>query len=295
MNVLLALISAIHFIIVALLWIRLRRVAVHDIFHPVKIIYYFYLLTTFGFVWFAFRPDSLQKFELQYVPVTDAVVTLGIVIGLSFIGFLAALGGAMSGVRRKSNAGKISSIIYAVKKNKQPGLVFGIVMFAVGFYVYMIFINQIGGLEYFFENIWRRSELTGGKGYLSFAYNILIALGVLIIYLNTKGALGNTGFLFFVCVGLLVLASTGARSPALILIFYLFLARHYLKKRTKNLFNVYTLTLVPILTLFIVVWVLLQQVKHRQAFQDKLVDPYQWRLYTHHHPTVVFRDSMILG
>jgi hypothetical protein len=125
-----------------------------------------------------------------------------------------------------------------------------------GVMAYMSFLAQIGGLSRLWIVLYNRTLITGGTGYITFAYTLLFTfLGVLLAYsLRFRMTALRRGA---VIVGMVlvaaVLASTGGRSGAVTVILFAMMTVHYGVRRFRRLLTPGTALLAGVLFLFILV------------------------------------------
>jgi hypothetical protein len=136
---------------------------------------------------------------------------------------------------------------------------------------YALFLAKIGGLTRLWMLLYNRTLITGGTGYIAFAYALLFTFfGVLLAYsLRFRRTLGRR---VAVGVGLLtmavVLASTGGRTGAIFALFYAMLTVHYAVRPVRRLVTPGTTAVGAVLFVFILIMPLFRTTGATQHYLD---------------------------
>lgn len=100
--------------------------------------------------------------------------------------------------------------------NVQKLMLTGILFFIIGSIIRIYEIIHAGGLSFVVQNLWNRTLLLSGLGYIDYFFNAFVVLGVCCVevcYLKKKNNLGFLLiFVLFTLLGALLMLSFGARS-----------------------------------------------------------------------------------
>ena len=210
-----------------------------DKLSAVKMISYFAVLEAFVMFWFAVNQTSLFDVVLSSVS-QEYVIKENIIIAylFSLISFSFLVFGVFVFSYRKLHfllffERTFLNLRFIHTKSFLPAFV----IFCSGLLVYMLFLQEVGGISELIANMGRRTAYLIGKGgyVILFSYLVLIP-GILIsIYFISKRRF-FLFFFFFIIIGLVEMSS-GSRWNFILYIFSLFILYHYTVNEFKSVIN----------------------------------------------------------
>lgn len=240
-NIYLLLISGLYLFFI-LIFYQLDRSHNQDTFSAVKLIAYFACIELFVLFWFAIDSNSIEELIFKSVaPVFRDIQLVYLAYFFSIIVYFSVSIGAFLG---SYGTGRMSLLIdrlflHSRAIGKKHRLFLGIFLYALGVVLFLLFLNQIGGLA----SIWAwpqygLSTKTAGLGYLQTAYNLLTILGIFLIYAATARKRQWLFLTVFIIGAVFILAALGQRTPVAIMVFAILIIHHYKVKKIRNILSI---------------------------------------------------------
>ncbi|WP_299666351.1 O-antigen polymerase [uncultured Polaribacter sp.] len=262
-----------------------------NVFSPGAIFLYFAFLPAFSNLYFSLNPDSFNKIVLsQVLPKFRDLTIVNIALLFVFLGNLVTYVGVNHGVNSDN---KIFNIFlnrilltkyYPKKQNsifyQNFFFKFGVIVYVLGFLVYLLFVQRMGGLSQIWSELHLRSTNNAGLGYYQSFYMMAIQLGGMIIMWYFKIKKSKLLLPFFILT-IIIVGSLGARGPVVIFLLSILIMNHFLFKRVKALFNFKIILLVLFLPFFIVGILQFRSnsleyyLDHTDEFVDNTIDSFE--------------------
>lgn len=197
---------------------------------PVAIVIFFVSLQHLSTVLYSLNDSYLERYVFGQID--NSFKDYGSLVYLYFIYFLivflscsAAFLGyyGKEGVLHKA----ISRVLLFDRDMRdRKAAIYGGALFVVGLLTYLYFIKSIGGLSSLWQQLYMRTQLTAGTGYLSLAYSSLCTMGFFFMYrylvIKSKFFL----VLFFLIM-VFILVSLGQRGPVISFVFSIVVYHSY--------------------------------------------------------------------
>ncbi len=226
-----------------------------DIFSPIKLLSFLYLLRNVPYIFFTsfdesfFNERVLRYFNIyKEITLDDAFVNYSIIQTLAFICLIIGI----KSVYIKTNEKILEPVIYFDKKVITITIY---IAFFIGFGGFLIFLKNVGGINFLLSNLDNRVNLQSGQHTLKLAplMGISTIFSIILIKLNGFKRKDYVRFVFFLILSVACFSSTGGRKSTLYLMILSFACYSYYVKRfsLKNI-KKSRLILVSILMFFYV-------------------------------------------
>jgi len=260
-NIYLLLISALYLLFI-LMFYHLDRRHNRDIFSAVKLVAYFACIELFVLVWFAVDSKSIE--ELIFEVIAPAFRDMQLVYLAYFFSIIVYFSVSIGVFLGSYGTGRTPLLIDKLFLHSRPigkkhALSLGIFLYALGIIFYLLFLKQIGGLILVWSQVGHRSTLTAGLGYIHVAYNLLIMIGLFLIYVATAKKRQWLLLTVFMIGAVFILSSIGGRAPIATVIFVILLIHHYKVKNIRNILNFRMAVLVILMVSFLFFFVQVRQ------------------------------------
>ncbi len=229
-----------------------------DRFSPLSLNSAFYLLQLVPLIWFAISPTGLEEVIFSQVDPRygrqDLVVFHYL---MHLLTFLVLSGGIFLGAYTTTRlAGLFAGPGAAVTQT----MLFGrsrmpFVLYAIGFALFLVMIARLGGFASLWQNLYKRTELAAGLGYLQQFYTFLLIVSSQAIYLRYARAGHPLAALPFITLTIFALGALGQRGPVALLLFALIITHHFRVRRFRVLMNGKIAVIALLLLVFMLVFV----------------------------------------
>lgn len=281
MNTYLLYLALSYFFILTCLYIVEQKISNRDAFSPGNIFIYFSALSGLPLLWFSTNTKAIDELifanlDSQYHQINLAYrAYVYTIIGMliSYIGIV--LGNKVSHPLlnyffSKALPLKAFQGQYVPQKSVTRARNRGGIVFLVGIFVYLIFIQKMGGITDLWENLHERVERASGLGYLQTFYSYSIVFGALLII---YASILKRRFLFSAAITILtifILASLGQRGPVAEFIFAIIVIYHY---KIRSINNILTIKTMSIAAIFIIFMLLSVQFRTAGAIEKYRAEP----------------------
>ena len=229
-----------------------------DKFSPLSLNSAFYFVQLLPLFWFAISPDGLEdvifpqidtRFQRYDLVVFHYLLHLFTFLVLSAGIFLGAYtSGKMAHRFAGARAGQVQAMLFSESR-----MVY--VLYGLGFSLFLVMIARLGGFASLWANLYKRTELAAGLGYLQQFYMFLLIVSTQAIYL--RFAKSGRGFLAapFIVLAIFALGALGQRGPIALFLFVLVVSHHFHIRRFRMLMNAKIALMAVLLLIFMLVFV----------------------------------------
>lgn len=229
-----------------------RRKQGEDLFSPLMISIFFLIVTNIPYLLtIAYNYNIINpqvRFRISYNEIDYAIVYYAFILIIGYIGLLLGLRSRFSKILIK----KLPAIITLVKLSRYKIAVF--ICLTIGMLAYFYFIQSIGGMSYWLDNLYKRASYTSGNGYILSLLNLLnIGVFIYICTFKYKRSTFKYILLFFLILLVsIILSSLGGRKPTLQFLVFCFIIWHFCVERFKRI-PLKMILLIPLAVIYIVV------------------------------------------
>lgn len=251
-------------------FVRKQQLKEIDLLSPMYLIVFFKIITIPYLIQLSYD-KSHMNIQVLYSPWIDNI-DLAIIkfMFIEMISIIFMLIGYYSSIGVK--IAKIAPKVFnnPSKLNIQIALV-ATLLIGIGIYIY--FMTSIGGIGYLWENMYKRTIITQGTGYLSSFYHTLLSLYLVLLIYFWKDNFNKTKFLFLVINFLLIagiFSSTGRRGTVISLLILTIISFHYLVRRIRRIPIFKSIIIGVVLTFFIAAIPLFRTAGSVEYYQNNL-------------------------
>ena len=230
----------------------------HDRFSPLSLNSAFYLLQLVPLFWFAISPRGLD--EVIFSQVDPQFGRRDLVLFhylMHLLTFLMLSAGIFLGAY---TTGRAAGLFASPRAAAAQQMLFGrsampFALFWIGFALFLVMIARLGGFAYLWQNLYKRTELAAGLGYLQQFYTFLLIVSSQAIYLRYARAGRSLAALPFLALAIFALGALGQRGPVALFLFVLMVSHHFRIRRFRMLMNAKTAVIALMLLAFMLVFV----------------------------------------
>lgn len=153
---------------------------------------------------------------------------------------------------------------------------------AIGFAALLYFLNAIGGLRYLWANMYLRTTLGQGLGYVAAVYSTMLTASAGMLVYSLRGGAGRRRTMLVsvaVLVITMMMGSTGGRSPTLVVLTLALLMHHYCVRRRRRVVTPITALMILLMLAYVLVAPLFRRPeafdRYRAAPQAVVTDAFE--------------------
>lgn len=192
--------------------------------------------------------DPLVRKRISEIELEYAVAYYILIVMVGVIGLLLGMQSRTSNLLVK----KIPVILNNENSSRYHlAIVVGLFL---GVLSYVQFIQSVGGINFWIQNLYQRASMTSGSGY-TLIFLILLKIGVYIYICSfkQKKSIFKYVFLFLLVIATsLILSSMGGRKPTLQFIFFCFIVWHFGVAKFKKI-KLRVLFIIPVAIIYILI------------------------------------------
>lgn len=203
---------------------------IRDILHPLYV-GLFFLVSTIPYYYVVFYDSNFFNRRLLDSPlIIDfdyAVPVVSLLVSISFFAYM--LGSRSYSTWLDSLLVKASSSRFLRIHDQAFKFFPWVIIYSLGVLILYFHVYAMGGVQYIWSNIGKRTELQEGLGYSMYFFEWFITLGVMgILYYGFSKGFFFRFFCFFVfLIGFVLLGLTGGRAPQLFLLWSCLFLIHF--------------------------------------------------------------------